>query len=145
MAFSYGGVSTTQVPLNFLVSKMSPGNVGLELQGSLPGSINVEWFSRALSTTDAMLYAPAYPGSPYIENGMGQWDYDSAKCSGTFVHSARTYGCPGQAANDEYNSNDAFNIGLHDGSQAIVPGYKTNGGELCYPGHGDCHFEFFLR
>lgn len=145
VAYSYGSVSTTQVPLEFFVTKLNSDLVGLPIDAGRAGSINVEWFSRALNTTDAMLKAPSYPSTPYIENGLGKWDYDYVKCSGTLKHTSRTAGCPGQPANDEYSTNDAFNIAVENSDYAIVPGYKTYGGELCYPGRGDCHFEFFLR
>lgn len=145
VAYSWGGVTLAQVPIDFLATKLNSDLVGLPMVGGKAGSLNPEWFSRALNTTDAMLVAPGYPSSPYIENGLGKWDYDYAKCSGTLKRSSRTAGCPGQAANDEYSTNDAFNIAVESGFHAIVPGYKTYGGELCYPSLGDCQFEFYLR
>lgn len=92
-----------------------------------------------------MLMAPTYAGSPYIDNTTGIWQYDTPRCSGTLLHTGRAAGCSGQGANDNYNAHDLFNIAFEGGAGAIVPNYPNYSGELCYPGHGSCDWEFYLR
>ena len=145
VAWSYGSVSTAQVPANFFATKVNPNVVGLPLTAGYAGSINPEWFSKVVGTNEALLIAPAYPGSPFIDNSTGQWSYDTPRCSGVLRHSSRSAGCPGQNANDGYTAEDQLNIAVENGNLGIVPGYKTMGVELCHAGLGDCHLEFYLR
>lgn len=94
-----------------------------------------------------MLKASVFAGSPFIDNGMGEWHYDSPKCSGVLLHTSRTAGCAGQGVNDSYTANDRFNIAISNGTKGIVPAHNnlSESNDLCYPGGGDCSFEFFLR
>ncbi|WP_408098952.1 fibrinogen-like YCDxxxxGGGW domain-containing protein [Peredibacter sp. HCB2-198] len=144
VAYSNGIVTATTVPDDFMVNKYLPANINQTVANSA-SSINSEWFSRLVGTTDAMLKAPAYGGSPYIDVGLGLWEYDNARCTGTLLHTSRTAGCAGQGGNDNYSTADMFNIAFEGGAQAIVPNWNNTGNELCYSGKGDCSFEFFLR
>lgn len=128
-----------------MVSNVNKAFIGRLDINNNAASVNTEWFSRLVGTNDAMLKASVYPGSPYIDLGMGTWNYDVAKCSGVLLHTSRTAGCAGQGANDNYASNDMFNIAFEGGGSAIVPYHNNLGNELCYSGKGDCSFEFFLR
>jgi hypothetical protein len=145
VAVSAGAVTNAQVPSNFFATKINPKYAGLAQTAGYAGSIDAEWFSKVIGTTDAMLVAPSYPGSPYIDNSMGLWQYDTPRCAGVLFHTSRTAGCPGQAANDGYAAEDSFNVAIEGGAQAIVPSYKNMAYELCYPGRGDCQLEFYLR
>lgn len=147
VAWSAGTVNSTAVPNNFFVSTVYKQNIGRTDLTNTAASINSEWFSRVVGTTDAMLIAPAYAGSPFLDVGMGEWNYDVARCSGTLLHTSRTAGCSGQGANDNYSTNDSFNIAFLGGGSGIVPYHKnlTAGNDLCYSGKGDCSFGFYLR
>jgi len=146
VAYSQGTVTSETVPNDFMVQTLRKHFLGLTTVSNTAASINVEWFSRVVGTSDAMLKAPVYTGSPFIDNGLGEWNYDVARCTGVLRHTSRTAGCTGQNANDNYNHADMFNIAFNGGNEAIVPYYNNNsGGELCYSGKGDCSFEFFLR
>lgn len=144
VAYSNGVVTAATVPDDFMVNKYLPATINQTVVNSA-SSLNTEWFSRLVGTTDAMLKAPAYAGSPYIDVGLGQWEYDNARCAGTLLHTSRTAGCAGQGGNDNFNGADMFNIAFESGAQAIVPNWNNTGNELCYSGKGDCSFEFFLR
>jgi hypothetical protein len=145
VAYSNGVVTPTTVPNDFFANTYKKALIGLTTITNDASSINPERFSRLIGTTDAMLKAPAYPGSPYIESGFGTWNYDVTKCSGTLFHSSRTAGCAGQGANDNYDTSDMFNVAFNGGNWALVPYYNNSGNELCYSGYGDCNIEFFLR
>lgn len=137
--------STTGVDRNLFVSIRNSGTFGV-VPASLPantvGSLNIEAYSIKNNTTDARLVAPAYAGSPFMDKGFGTWNYNTVKCSGNLLHTARTAGCS-QNANDNYNSADMLNIAM--GNEGIVPYYRESGQELCYSGKGWCSFEFYLR
>ncbi|MEK2646827.1 fibrinogen-like YCDxxxxGGGW domain-containing protein [Bdellovibrio sp. BCCA] len=145
VAWNYGNTSATGMAATFLTTPVNPSNIHrhAEFSGGGLASINVESFSSLVNSTDAMLIAPAYTGSPFIDNGLGQWNYNSTRCAGTLRHTSRTAGCAGQTANDNYNSSDQFNISVNSGNEGIVPGYIAT--ELCYSGKGWCNFGFYLR
>ena len=145
VAYSNGTVTAATVPNDFMVITHNKYQIGRTDVSNIGSSINSEWFSRLVGTNDAMLKASVYPNSPYIDLGMGTWNYDAPKCSGVLLHTSRTAGCAGQGANDNYATNDMFNIAFDGGGSAIVPYHNNLGNELCYPGKGDCSFEFYLR
>jgi len=145
VAYTTGTVTAATVPNDFFANTYKKELIGLNTVTNDASSINPERFSKLIGTTDAMLKAPAYPGSPYIETGFGVWNYNVTKCSGTLYHTSRTAGCAGQGANDNWDTSDMFNIGINGGNWAIVPYYNNAGNELCYAGYGDCSLEFFLR
>lgn len=145
VAFSNGTVTASTVPNDFLANTYRRDLIGITTLVNDAASINPEKFSKLVGTTDAMLKAAVYPGSPFIETGFGTWNYDTAKCSGTLLHTSRTAGCAGQNANDNFDTSDMFNISFNGGLNAIVPYYNNAGNELCYTGKGDCSFEFYLR
>jgi len=142
VAYSKGTSSPATVPPDFFVNQYRKDLLGLTTITNNAASINTEWFSRVIGTTDAMLKAPAYPASPFIDVGLGLWEYDNARCVGTLRHTSRTVGCGAQAANDNWDTADRFNIAFNAGNEAIVPNYGT---ELCYSGKGSCDLEFYLR
>lgn len=145
VAFTNGTVTAGTVPNDFLVNTYRRDLIGITALTNNAASINPEKFSRLVGTTDAMLKAAAYTGSPFIDTGFGTWNYDTTKCTGTLLHTSRTAGCAGQNANDNYNSSDMYNISFDGGLNGIVPVYNNAGNELCYTGKGDCSFEFYLR
>jgi hypothetical protein len=145
VAYSNGSVTTVNVPQDFFVSTVNKSFIGRVGVAYMAASINTEWFSRLIGTTDAMFKAPSYAGSPFIDVGMGEWNYDVPRCTGTLLHTARTSGCPGPGGNDNYDTYDRFNLSFNNGLNAIVPNYFNSGNELCYSGRGNCAFEFFLR
>ncbi len=145
VAYSNGSVTTVNVPQDFFVSTVNKSVIGQIGLANMASSLNTEWFSRLIGTTDAMFKAPSYAGSPFIDVGMGEWNYDVPRCTGTLLHTARTSGCPGPGGNDNYDTADRFNLSFNNGSSAIVPNYFNSGNELCYSGRGNCAFEFFLR
>lgn len=144
VAYTNGPVTTATVPYDFFVNTYRRDLIGMTV-ASGAASLNPEQFSKVVGTTDAMLKAPSYSATPYIDLGMGPWDYDVTRCSGTLLHTSRTAGCGTPGGNDNYDTSDRFNIAIHGGSHAIVPYYKSQGNELCYSGKGDCSFEFYLR
>lgn len=144
VAHTNGTVTAATVPNDFLVNTYRRQDANLNLPNNA-ASINPEEFSKLVGTTDAMLKAPAYQAAPFIDNGLGKWDYNTARCAGTLLHTSRTAGCAGQGANDNFSTNDSFNIAFNGGGSAIVPYHNNLGSELCYSGKGDCSFEFFLR
>lgn len=144
VAHTNGAVSSTTVPDDFFVNTYRNADLSLNVPNNA-ASINTEWFSRLVGTNDAMLKAPSYQAAPFIDVGLGRWEYDTARCAGTLVHTSRTAGCAGQNANDNYDSADRFNIGVFGGQEGIVPNWNNTGNELCYSGKGDCSFEFYLR
>jgi len=142
VAYSKGTSSAATVPPDFFVNQYRKDYLGMTTITNNASSINTEWFSRVIGTTDAMLKAAAYPSSPYIDLGFGLWEYDSTRCVGNLRHTSRTAGCAGAGANDNWDTADRFNIAVEAGVQGIVPNYGT---ELCYSGKGSCDFEFYLR
>lgn len=144
VAHSSGTANSTTVPDDFMVNQYRTQDLSFFVPNNA-ASLNSEWFSRLVGTTDAMLKAPSYQAAPFIDNGMGKWEYDNARCAGTLLHTSRTAGCGGQNANDNYDSADRFNIGVFGGQEGIVPNWNNTGNELCYSGKGSCTFEFFLR
>lgn len=148
VAYSSGAVGTGNLPANFFVAEVNKANMSFaHAPGTRSSSLNVEAMSAALKSNDAMLIAPAYSETPYIDLGIGRWNYDTTRCSGTLRRTSRTAGCAGQGANDNFDSADRFNIalGAFSGSQAIVPNWLNQGNELCYSGKGWCTFFFYLR
>jgi hypothetical protein len=146
VAFNNGVASAATVPNDFFANTYQRDLMG---QPTTPtdnaASINPEQFSKLVGTTDAMLVSASYAGSPFVETALGVWNYDVAKCAGTLRHTSRTVGCAGQAANDNFDTADMFNIAVNSGSEGIVPYYRNNAGELCSSGKGSCSFEFYLR
>lgn len=145
VAFSNGTVTAATVPNDFFANTYNRHYLGLSGITNNAASLNPEWFSKVVGTTDAMLVAPAYTNSPYIDVGMGLWNYDVARCSGTLLHTSRTAGCTGQSGNDHYSTADMLNIAFDGGANSLVPNYNNGGAELCYNGKGDCSFDFYLR
>ncbi len=145
VAYTNGTVTSTTVPNDFFANTYRKDIIGVTSVTNDASSINPERFSRLVGTTDAMLKAPSYPSSPFVDTGFGTWNYDVAKCTGTLLHTSRTAGCAGQNGNDNYDSADMFNISMNGGLNAIVPYYNNAGNELCYSGYGDCNLEFYLR
>ena len=145
VAYSVGAVDATTVPNDFMVNTYRKDIIGVTTAANNASSINSEHFSRLVGTTDAMFKSASYVGSPIIDTGFGTWNYDTAKCTGTLLHTSRTAGCAGQGGNDNYNGADMFNIAFDGGANAIVPNWNNTGNELCYSGKGDCSFEFYLR
>ncbi|MCM2348964.1 MAG: hypothetical protein NDI69_03015 [Bacteriovoracaceae bacterium] len=146
VAYSNGTVTATTVPNDFFANTYNKDLIGRTDTVNNASSINPEWFSKVVGTTDGMLIASAYTGSPFIDIGMGTWDYNTTRCTGTLLHTSRTAGCAGQGGNDNYNTADMFNIAINGGVNAIVPYYNNvSGVELCYSGKGDCSLEFYLR
>lgn len=146
VAYNWGSSDTTTIPGDFFVNTYRRDLIGIRIVPNSASSLNPEWFSKVVGTTDAMLSVNGYVGTPFIDNGLGTWDYDQPRCSGTLVHSGRNAGCPGQNGNDDYQSADRFNIGVYGGSEALVPNWRFHGGpEVCYSGKGSCDFEFYLR
>lgn len=146
VAFTNGIVTATSVPNDFLANTYKKEHIALPNVVNGASSINPEWFSKVIGTTDAMFKSSAYAGSPIIDIGMGLWDYNTARCTGTLLHTSRTAGCAGQGGNDNFDGADMLNIAFNNGTNAIVPHWNNNGGtELCYSGKGDCSFEFYLR
>lgn len=143
VAYSNGAVTGT-TPNDFFVNTYGLTNAGKHTLVQ-QASINAEAFSIAVNTTDAMFVSPSYNGgAPIIDLAGGNWDYNTAKCTGNLRHTSRTAGCSGQTANDHYNSSDAFNIAFNSGNEGIVPAYKAT--EVCYSGKGNaCSFKFYLR
>lgn len=143
VAFSFdAAANSSTVPNDFMVNSYRRDLMGMS--GAYAASMNPEKFSKLLNTTDAMLSAPSFAGSLFIENGLGIWQYDTVKCTGTLRHTSRTAGCAGQSTNDHYDSADMYNISIN-GNEGIVPSWNNSGNELCYPGQGSCAFEFYLR
>ena len=145
VAYSVGAVDATTVPNDFMVNTYRKDIIGVTTAANNASSINSEHFSRLVGTTDAMFKSASYVGSPIVDTGFGTWNYDTAKCTGTLLHTSRTAGCAGQSGNDNYNGADMFNIAFDGGANAIVPNWNNTGNELCYSGKGDCSFEFYLR
>ncbi len=139
VSFNYGPYNSTKIPADFLVKEYRRDFIGLNGLGDFGASLNAEKFSKLVGTSGAMLMAPSYGGSPYIDNSTGIWQYDTPRCSGTLLHTERAAGCLGQ------NAHDQFNIAFEGGAGAIVPNYPNYSGELCYPGNGSCNWEFYLR
>jgi len=144
VAYSNGLVTAATVPNDFFANTYRRDQIGITV-ASGAASINPENFSKIVGTTDAMLKAPDYVGSPFKDEGMGVWDYNVARCSGTLLHTSRTAGCGVPGGNDDYLTADSLNIAINGGANAIVPYYNNQGYELCYSGKGDCSFEFYLR
>ena len=145
VAYSNGAITAATVPNDFFANTYRRDQIGMTVATGA-ASINPENFSKIVGTTDAMLKAPVYVGSPFIDVGMGVWDYNVARCSGTLLHTSRTAGCGVPGGNDDYATSDALNIAFNGGSNALVPYYNNHmGPELCYNGKGDCSFEFYLR
>lgn len=142
VAYTQDAAARALVTADFFVSEVEFGKIGLMGIAGSAASINPEWFSKLVGTTDAMLYSPAYSAAPYIDKGFGTWDYDTPKCTGNLRHTGRNAGCPGPGANDNYDTADRFNISVNNGAEGIVPNY---GPELCYSGKGNCAFSFYLR
>ena len=136
------GTAATVQP-DFFANTYNRGSIGITgMVDSSAASINPEEFSKLVGTTDAMLKAPAYQVLPFFELGMGVWDYDVVKCSGTLLHTSRTAGCDvTQTANHIWSGKHKFNIAILGGIEGIVPANV----ELCFNGKGSCNFEFFLR
>lgn len=145
VAFNNGIASATTVPDDFFANTYRRDYIGFAALTNNAASINPEQFSKLVGTTDAMLIAPAYAGSPFVETGMGVWNYDVAKCTGTLRHTSRTAGCAGQVGNDNFDGVDMLNVAFNAGAEEIAPSYRNNGGELCYNGKGSCNFEFYVR
>ena len=145
VAYSNGVATGANVPNDFFANTYKRDLIGLTGLVDNASSINPENFSKLVGTTDAMLLAPAYAGSPFIETGFGVWNYDVAKCTGTLRHTSRTAGCAGQVGNDNFDSVDALNVSFNTGTEEIAPAYRNGGGELCYNGKGSCSFAFFVR
>jgi len=145
VAYNNGVSSAATVPNDFFANTYRKEYIGLTTIVNNASSINAEWFSKVVGTTDGMLKAAAYPASPFIETGFGVWNYDTTKCAGTLFHTSRTAGCAGQSANDNYNTADALNVSFNAGAEGIVPAWANSGNELCYSGKGSCNFEFYLR
>lgn len=145
VAYTTGTVSAVTVPNDFFANTYRKDLIGLTTVTNDASSINPERFSRLVGTTDAMLVAPAYPSSPFVDTGFGTWNYDATKCTGTLLHTSRIAGCTGQGGNDNYDGADMFNISFNAGTNAIVPHWNNSGNELCYNGYGDCSLEFYLR
>lgn len=145
VAYNAGLADATTVPNDFFANLYRRDLIGLNGVSNSAASLNPEQFSKLVGTTDAMLSAAAYAGSPFIETGFGVWNYDVAKCAGTLRHTSRTAGCAGQDANDNFSTNDMFNVAVNSGNEALVPYHRNAGNELCYNGKGSCSFEFYLR
>lgn len=145
VAYNSGTADATTVPNDFFANLYRRDLIGITAIANTAASLNPEQFSKLVGTTDAMLVAAAYAGSPFVETAFGVWDYDVAKCAGALRHTSRTAGCAGQAANDNFSAEDSLNIAINAGSEGIVPYYRNLGNELCYSGKGSCSFEFYLR
>lgn len=146
VAVNNGAVTAVTMPDDFFANTYRRDLIGNATITNNAASINPEQFSKLVGTTDAMLVAAAYAGSPFVETGLGIWTYDVAKCAGTLRHTSRTAGCAGQNANDNWDTADMFNVAINSGNEGIVPRYRNaGGGEVCYTGKGNCTFEFYLR
>ena len=142
-AWNKGVSGVAKLPVNFFVTAINTQNIGQRGLATSASSLNVEAWSRAMATTDAMLISSFFSATPIIGRGTGTWDYDKTNCVGPLGHTSRTAGCAGHPANDDYNSWDRFNVAVYPGGNALVPAYA--GTELCYSGGGWCNFEFYLR
>ena len=142
VAFSNSATSTAGIEAAFFTVYVNAPYIGEINRPNTRASLNPELFSLTQGTTDAMFISPSYNGgAPIIDLGVGPWNYYAEKCTGNLRHTSRTAGCPGQGANDEWSTSDAFNISIINGTEGIVPSYP----EKCYSGKGNCSFYFYLR
>mgnify|MGYP001054570441 CR=1 FL=1 len=138
------GTATASLPNSFMESSYNTNSIEKRDKANYYSSIDPENFSITNGTTDAMFVSPSYnAGTPYIDTGIGTWDYNTERCTGTLRHTSRTAGCTSQSANDNYSASDAFNIAIESGNEGIVPAFKAT--EVCYNGKGSCSFQFYLR
>jgi hypothetical protein len=146
-AFNNGVSGTGAIGQDFFVAVHNAAGMNNISAANTASSLNLENISAVINSKDIMLVASAYGAAynPLIETNIGQWNYNSAKCTGTFRHTSRTVGCSGQSANDNYDSSDRFNISFDNGNQGIVPYWLMSGNELCYSGKGWCTFQVYLR
>lgn len=145
VAYNTGNSGLANMPTSFFVSEINKTNMSNISLSNRSSSLNVEYMSSLLKSNDVMLISSPYSASPIVETGIGQWNYNTTKCSGTLRHTSRTAGCPGQNANDDFSGADRFNIGISNGQVGIVPGWLNAGNELCYSGAGWCSFYFYIR
>lgn len=137
------GVSSAAIAKDIFVNPVNTSWLTDRTTAGRFASLGAEVFSKRVGTTDGMFISSVYGGgNPYIDLSMGTWNYDVTKCTGNLRHTSRTAGCPGQNANDNYNSADYLNLTVDGGMIGIVPSY---GPEVCYSGFGNCNFEFYLR
>lgn len=137
------GVSPAAIAKDIFVNPVNTTWLTDRITAGRFASLGPEVFSKRVGSTDGMFISSVYGGGvPYIDLNMGAWDYNVVKCTGNLRHTSRTAGCPGQNANDNYNSADYLNLTVDGGMIGIVPSY---GPELCYSGLGNCNFEFYLR
>src|SRR5690606_2074889 len=71
VAYSQDAAARVHVTPDFFVSQVRFGDIGLNGVAATAASINPEKFSKLVGTSDAMLIAPAYSATPYIDNGLG--------------------------------------------------------------------------
>jgi hypothetical protein len=144
-AWNNGEAGLANMPADFFVRQVNPGNIANRTSANSSSSINVEGLSTALGTRDVMLVSATYSSAPIIERGQGVWSYDSPDCAGVLGHSGRSAGCDNHDGNDNFESVDRFNIAIYPGNTALVPGWLNSGNELCWSGNGWCRFEFYVR
>lgn len=144
-AWNKGLSGMVNMPQEFFVSQVNPGQISQKTATNAASSLNVENLSLSLATTDVMLISPAYSATPIVHNGRGMWNYDSPACNGPLGHSGRNAGCPNHSGNDDYLTADRFNVAIYPGNNSIVPFWLHMGEELCYQGNGWCNFEFYVR
>lgn len=145
VAWNKGNSGLANMPEDFFVKEVNVGNIANRTLTNTSSSINVERLSKAVVSSDVMLMASAYSASPIIEKGQGVWSYDSPDCSGILGHTGRTAGCGNHQGNDNFDTNDKYNIAIYMGYTAIVPKHLNMGGELCWSNQGWCNFEFYVR
>ena len=145
VAWNKGNSGLANMPQDFFAREVNVGNISNRGLSNTSSSLNVERLSKAVASADVMLIAAAYSTTPIIEKGNGVWSYDTPDCTGPLGHTSRTAGCGNHGGNDNFDSNDRFNMAIYPGNTAIVPAHLNMGNELCWSNQGWCSFEFYVR
>lgn len=134
--------STSVFDRDFMVKYVNPEKISDRNIRNYLSSINPESFSKNLKTNDAMLISNSYSAVPIIENWNWVWDYDVTDCKWALWHTSRLAWCSNHNWNDNFVSNDKFNIAIYSSlPTSIVPFHS----ELCWAWRWNCDFEFYLR
>ena len=145
VAWNKGVSGLANMPIDFFIKPVNAAQIANRSLNNASSSINVEGISKTLNTQDVMFLSAAYSATPLIEKNQGVWSYDKPDCSGLIGHTGRYAGCSGHNGNDEYASNDRFNLAIYPNNMSIAPSWLHIGRELCWAGRGWCDFEFYLR
>jgi hypothetical protein len=145
VAWNKGNSGLANMPSDFFAREVNVANISNRSLSNASSSLNVERISKAVVSADVMLISAVYSASPIIEKGNGVWSYDTPDCTGPLGHTGRTAGCSNHGGNDNYDTNDRFNLAIYQGNTAIVPTHLNMGNELCWSNQGWCSFEFYVR